>query len=176
MTDMRAVFVFLTYSWQESKSFPKIYGYSFNSWDADSSWCSVPVFHTHSKVPFVPLSSPFNLSSIFPLCWYCFHFSACQGFPPACLWLFHSPPQGSLLSQLTDICQWRNITTIADVEMLIPSSLNSRTTTPGLQHIPAGSLRTACSCFCPLKRPAVGPDREAPAVNDQSLLLIHADV
>lgn len=37
MTDMRAVFVFLTYSWQESKSFPKIYDYSFNSWDADSS-------------------------------------------------------------------------------------------------------------------------------------------
>lgn len=96
MTDMRAVFVFLTYSWQESKSFPKIYGYSFNSWDADSSRCSVPVFHTHSKVPFVPLSSPFNLSSIFPLCWYCFRFSACQGFPPACLWLFHSlPPRGA---------------------------------------------------------------------------------
>lgn len=63
-------------------------------------------------------------------------------------------PQGSLLSQLTDICQWRNITTIADVEMLIPSPLSPRL--PPLQVCSTSLLVlcAACSCFCPLKRPA----------------------
>lgn len=128
-----------------------------------SAFCPT-LFSLQSFIYFSPLLVLFSLLSL-------------PGFSPCMSLTFpFPPPQGSLLSQLTDICQWRNITTIADVEMLIPSSLNFRATTPGLQHIPAGSLRTACSCFCLLKRPAVGPDREAPAVNDQSLLLIHADV
>lgn len=65
----------------------------------------------------------------------------------------HPPPQGSLLSQLTDICQWRNITTIADVEMLIPSPLSPRL--PPLQVCGTSLLvlSAAGSCFCPLKGP-----------------------
>lgn len=52
----------------------------------------------------VPLSSP-HLSSSLPSLWYCFRFRVCQGFPPACLWLFHPTPTRRWLSQCTDICK-----------------------------------------------------------------------
>lgn len=99
------------------------------------------------------LLSSFHLVSF---SWYCFHFSLCQGFPLH-VFDFSIPfPQGSLLSQLTDICQWRNITTIADVEMLIPSPLG-----PGLPALQVRCtspllLSAAGSCFCPLSGPAGG--------------------
>lgn len=94
----------------------------------------------------------FSLQSFiyFSLSRYCFHFSACQGFPLHVFDFSILSPQGSLLSQLTDICQWRNITTIADVEMLIPSPLSPRL--PLLQVCSTSPLVlcAAGSCFCPL--------------------------
>lgn len=72
------------------------------------------------------------------------------GFSPTRLSLFHSLPQGDLA--LTDICQWRDITTIADVEMLIPSPFSPRLPPPQVcgTSLPVGSV--ASSCFCPLEK------------------------
>ena len=117
----------------------------------------------------------FSLQSFiyFSLSRYCFHFSVCQGFPLHVFDFSIPSPQGSLLSQLTDICQWRNITTIADVEMLIPSPLSPRL--PPLQVCGTSPLVlcAAGSCFCPLKRPRCRLHYsgvcEAPAMNNQSL-------
>lgn len=108
------------------------------------------MFHTLlTKCPWPTLVS---LQSFiyFSLSQYCFHFSVCQGFPLHVFDFSIPSPQGSLLSQLTDICQWRNITTIADVEMLIPSPLSPRL--PPL-HVCSTSTLLLCaagSCFCPL--------------------------
>lgn len=123
----------------------------------DTSLYSVAEFHAHRTKCLLSHSFlPFSFH-LFSLSRYCFHFSVCQGFP---LHVFDfsipsPPPQGSLLLQLTDICQWRNITTIADVEMLIPSPLSPRL--PPLRGCGTSPLvhSAAGSCFCPLKRAGV---------------------
>lgn len=115
-----------------------------------SLWCPLmAALMPSASLSHSPLLSSFHL---FSFSWYCFHFSDCQGFPLHVYDFSIPSPQESLLSQLTDICQWRSITTIADVEMLIPSPLGPRL--PGPLHIPAGS------CFCPLSGLAAGPRRD----------------
>lgn len=99
---------------------------------ADTSLYSVPVFHIHSTKCLLSHSLLPSSFHLFSLSRYCFHFSVCQGFPLHVFDFSIPSPRGSLLSQLTDICQWRNITTIADVEMLIPSPLSPRL--PPLKH------------------------------------------
>lgn len=103
-----------------------------------------------------PLLSSFHL---FSFSWYCFHFSDCQGFPLHVFDFSIPSPQGSLLSQLTDICQWRSITTIADVEMLIPSPLGPRLPPLQVRCTSLLLLSAAGSCFCPLSGLAAGRRR-----------------
>lgn len=103
-----------TYNWWSSA----LFFYILETKQVEYLWCPLTMLSLFESC-FLLLSS-FHLVSF---SWYCFHFSVCQGFPLH-VFDFSIPfPQGSLLSQLTDICQWRNITTIADVEMLIPSPL-----------------------------------------------------
>ena len=99
--------------------------------------------------------TPFHLSSIFPSPGIVFISETARIFPCMSLTFPFPPPQGSLLSQRTDSCQWRNITTIADVEMLIPSPPSPRLPAPQVCGTSPLVPDAAGSCFCPLKRPAV---------------------
>lgn len=155
---MRVVSIYLSTSWQERKAYLPInqnfLPLKVEEQLADTSLCSVPAFHTHSIKRLLSHSLLPSIFHLFSLSQYCFHFSVCQGFPLHVFDFSIPSPQGSLLSQLTDICQWRNITTIADVEMLIPTPLSPRL--PPLQVCSTSLLvlSAAGSCFCPLKRPA----------------------
>lgn len=86
--------------------------------NAATSHCGTRPVITASSHPALPLPS-FSRCVFFSFCC-CFHFLSCQGF--SLLALFHSPlPRGSRIHSSHKRCQKRNITTIADVEMLIPS-------------------------------------------------------
>lgn len=129
---------------------------------ADLSSC-VPVFHTQQRHE--------DPSSLFTQ--YSFHYQL-PGFSPACLWLFHPVHRGACaLTVHTDICPWRNVTTIADVEMLSPV-LSWLQITTGPRSVAGPCSRG--SCFCPLEKENRCRACAAPAVSPQSLRLIHADV
>ncbi len=100
--------------------------------------------------PILPLQS-FICCVVSTACNY-FHFFSCQGFSPP---LFHSPPQahlppeGSLHSHLAESCQKWNITTIADVEMLIPSLV-----CPDYHSACFAALGSCCTIYPPMLKPA----------------------
>lgn len=134
---------------------------------------SVHVYFSHTALSFVPLSSILHL--LFPSPCIVFISESARVFPCMSLTFPFPPPQGSLLSQCKDICKWRNITTIADVEMLIPSLLSPRLPPPRVRGTSPLVFGAAGSCFCPLKRPAAACAAES-VVSNQSRLLIHTDV
>lgn len=59
------------------------------------------------------------------------------------------PPEGSLHSQLAESCQKRNITTIADVEMLIPSLV-----CPDYHSASFAAPGSCCPIYPPMLKPA----------------------
>lgn len=83
--------------------------------------------HPENPSPLVHPNLPLQsfICCVFSTACYYFHFFSSQGFSPPSFPFAPSsprlPPEGSLHSQLAESCQKRNITTIADVEMLIPS-------------------------------------------------------
>lgn len=95
--------------------------------------------------PNPPLQS--FICDVFSTACYYFHFFSSQGFSPPSFPFAPSsprlPPEGSLHSQLAESCQKRNITTIADVEMLIPSLVCPD------YHSASFAAPSSCSLICP---------------------------
>lgn len=148
----------------------------------DTSLYSVAEFHAHRTKCLLSHSFlPFSFH-LFSLSRYCFHFSVCQGFP---LHVFDfsipsPPPPGELalaayrylpVEKHYNYCRCWNVDPIPSQPQI--------TTTPWLRHIPAGS-QCSRQLFLSIEKSRCrlrhGGVCEAPAMNSQSLPLIHADV
>lgn len=137
----RSLFFFFFFNILETKNIPL--------------WCPL-ISQPRCRAPLCPTPRSFQAFIYFPSPGIVFISPNCQGFPLHVFDFSIPSPQGSLLSQLTDICQWRSITTIADVEMLIPSPLGPRLPPLQVRCTSLLLLSAAGSCFCPLSSLAAG--------------------